>query len=293
VTILDEIIKYKRTEELPKQMQARESAVVRAEAALAPKPRDFVAALRTQYALRNSAKPPYGTQPADTSSDSTRPPLALIAEVKKASPSKGLLRHDFDPVSLAQTYAANGASAISVLTDVKYFQGKLEYLAQIRRHLDLYSSPSPTPLLRKDFIFHPYQVYEARAAAADALLLIAAVLKDKELADLLALTRELGMTALIEVHDRAELERVLPLRPRLIGVNNRNLHDFSVDLNICIELRQHVPADICFVAESGIHTAADVTRLANEGIDAILVGEALMKAKDVGQKVRELLNCEW
>lgn len=262
MTILDDIIKYKRIEELPKQMQTREPAVVRAEAALAPKPRDFVAALRSAGRV------------------------ALIAEVKKASPSRGLLRHNFDPIELAQTYAANGASAISVLTDAKYFQGNLEYLAQIRKHL------ASSPLLRKDFIFHPYQVYEARAAGADALLLIAAVLKDKEMADLLALTRELGMTALIEVHDRAELERVLPLQPRLIGVNNRDLRDFAVNLNTCIELRQHVPSETCFVAESGIHTAADVARLAKEGIEAILVGEALVKAKDVGKKVRGLTNYE-
>jgi len=271
MTILDDIIKYKRTEELPKQMQAREAAIVRAEAALAPKPRDFVAALRAT------------------------PRIALIAEIKKASPSKGLLRHDFDPVELAKTYATNGASAISVLTDAKYFQGKLEYLTQIRQHLiptSRFASLLPTPLLRKDFIFHPYQVYEARAAGADALLLIAAVLKDKELADLLTLTHELGMTALIEVHDRAELERVLPLQPQLIGVNNRDLRNFSVDLNTCIKLRPHVPAGICFVAESGIHTGADVARLAGEGINAILVGEALMKAKDVRRKVKELLNYE-
>jgi indole-3-glycerol phosphate synthase len=142
--------------------------------------------------------------------------------------------------------------------------------------------------LRKDFIFHPYQVYEARAAGADALLLIAAVLSDQELAELLALTRKLQLTALIEVHDQTELERVLPLEPRLIGVNNRDLRDFSVDLNTCITLRQYVPAGCCFVAESGIHTAADVARLSREGIDAILVGEALVKAKNVGQKVREL-----
>lgn len=275
MTILDDIIKYKRTEELPKQMQAREAALVRAEAALAPKPKDFVAALRAAGRV------------------------ALIAEVKKASPSKGLLRHNFDPVELAQTYTANGASAISVLTDAKYFQGKLDYLTQIRKHLDRLTSSLPTPysllpppLLRKDFIFHPYQVYEARAAGADALLLITAVLKDKEMADLLALTHELGMSALIEVHDRAELERVLPLQPRLIGVNNRDLRDFSVNLNTCIQLRQYVPAGTCFVAESGIHTAADVARLAKEGIDALLVGEALVKAKDVGKKVRELVNYE-
>ncbi len=273
MTILDDIVKYKRTEELPRQMEQRAAALVQAEAMLAPTPRDFVAALRTSKRV------------------------ALIAEVKKASPSQGLLRPNFDPLELATTYAENGASALSVLTDTRYFQGSLDNLTQIRRQLDSASLPAsrftlPPPLLRKDFIFDPYQVYEARAAGADALLLIAAVLNDTEMADLLSLAHSLGLTALVEVHNRAELARVLPLQPRLIGVNNRNLHDFSVDLNTCIELRQHVPADICFVAESGIHTAADVARLADEGIDAVLVGEALVKAKDVGQKVRELVNCE-
>lgn len=266
MTILDDIVKYKRIEELPKQMQIREPALVRAEAKLAPPPKDFVAALRATKRI------------------------ALIAEVKKASPSKGVLRHKFDPIELAAIYAENRAAAISVLTDAKYFQGKLDYLTQIRDHLQQTMGERRPVVLRKDFIFDPYQVYEARAAGADALLLIAAVLKDDEMAALLSLTRKLGMTALIEVHDRAELERVLPLEPRLIGVNNRNLHDFSVDLNNCIELHRHVPDTVCFVAESGIHTAADVARLEQEGIDAILVGEALVKPKDVGQKVRELMS---
>jgi indole-3-glycerol phosphate synthase len=268
MTILDEIVTYKRTEELPKQMKEREVAVVRAEAALAPPARDFVAALRASERV------------------------ALIAEIKKASPSKGVLRHQFDPLELAATYAENGATAISVLTDARYFQGKLAYLSQVRAHLKLSGHGREPPLLRKDFIFDPYQVYDARAAGADALLLIAAVLNDRELVDLLELTRHLGMNALIEVHNQAELERVLPLQPRLIGVNNRDLRDFSVDLNTCIRLRQQVPAEVCFVAESGIHTAADVARLAREGVDAVLVGEALVKAKDVAAKVRELVNYE-
>ena len=265
MTILDDIIKYKRTEELPRQMEAREPALVQAEAALAVKPHDFVAALRASGRV------------------------ALIAEAKKASPSKGLLRPHFDPVELATTYADNGASAISVLTDAKYFQGKLEYLTQIRQHLSQNGNRA-VPVLRKDFIFHPYQIHEARAAGADALLLITAVLKDKEMAGLLALTRKLEMTALLEVHNKQELDRVLPLQPRLIGVNNRDLRDFSVDLNTCIELRLYVPDEVCFVAESGIHTAADVARLAKEGVDAVLVGEALVKAKDVGAKVSELVD---
>ncbi|RMF01167.1 MAG: indole-3-glycerol phosphate synthase TrpC [Chloroflexi bacterium] len=267
MTILDEIVKYKRNEELPKQKQLRDPAMVRAEAALAPRPKDFVAALRDAPGS-----------------------VALIAEVKRASPSKGLLRPNFDALALARAYARNGAAAISVLTDARYFQGRLEYLTEIRRELQREMGDARPAVLRKDFIFDAYQVYEARAAGADALLLIAAVLKDSELASLLALARKLGLTALVEVHNRAELERVLPLQPRLIGVNNRDLRDFSVDLNTCIELRQHVPPDICFVAESGIHTAADVRRLAAEGVDAILVGESLVKSKDVAAKVRELLK---
>lgn len=266
MTILDEIIKYKRNQELPKQMQGREAALVRAEAALADKPKDFVSALRATERV------------------------ALIAEVKKASPSKGLLRPKFDALALATTYAVNGAAAISVLTDARYFQGQLDYLAQIKETLTGSHGLGRPAILRKDFVFDPYQVYEARAAGADALLLIAAVLNDEELNDLLVLTRKLEMTALIEVHDREELERVLTLKPRLIGVNNRDLRDFSVDLNTCIKLRQYVPAEVCFVAESGIHTAEDVRRLSREGIDAVLVGEALVKAKDVGAKVRELIE---
>jgi indole-3-glycerol phosphate synthase len=216
--------------------------------------------------------------------------VALIAEVKKASPSKGLLRPKFDPVELAVDYIRYGASAISVLTDAKYFQGNLDFLTEIQAGLEPERKKKKIacPVLRKDFIIDPYQVYEAKVAGADALLLIAACLKDEELEDLLKRTRQVGMTALIEVHTKEELNRVLPLKPRLIGVNNRNLHDFSVDLQTCIDLRQYVPSDVCFVAESGIHTRADVQRLAKEGVDAILVGEAIVKQKAVGPKVREL-----
>ncbi|MEM7034054.1 MAG: indole-3-glycerol phosphate synthase TrpC, partial [Chloroflexota bacterium] len=216
--------------------------------------------------------------------------VALIAEVKKASPSKGLLRANFDPVDLATQYIQHGASAVSVLTDAKYFQGQLEFITEIQEALEPVRKQKNVgaTVLRKDFIVDPYQVYQAKLIGADALLLIAACLSDKEMADLLKRTRQVGMTALIEVHTKEELDRVLPLNPRLVGVNNRNLHDFSVDLNTCIELRQHVPDDICFVAESGIHTRADVQRLAKEGVNAILVGEAIVKQKDVGRKVNEL-----
>jgi indole-3-glycerol phosphate synthase len=204
------------------------------------------------------------------------------------------LRPDFDPAHLATTYAANGAAAVSVLTDEPFFQGDLAYLTQIRTRLESHPSasghPDVVPLLRKDFIIHPYQIYEARAAGADALLLIAAILPDADLAELLSLTNALGMAALIEVHDERELGRVLPMDPQLVGVNNRNLHDFSVNLDTSLRLRPLVAPDACFVAESGIHTRADMARLAEAGVDAALIGESLVTAPDVGAKVQELLD---
>ncbi|HEY85605.1 MAG TPA: indole-3-glycerol-phosphate synthase, partial [Chloroflexi bacterium] len=194
------------------------------------------------------------------------------------------------PVELATAYLRHGAAAISVLTDANYFQGQLDFIPQIQDALETERRKQnhPGPVLRKDFIIDPYQVYQSKITGADALLLIAACLKDDTLAKLLDLSRKLGMTALVEVHNREELERVLPLKPRLIGANNRDLRDFSVDLNTCIELRQYVPAEVCFVAESGIYTRADVQRLAKEGVDAILVGEAIVRQKNVARKVREL-----
>jgi indole-3-glycerol phosphate synthase len=270
MTILEQIVDYKRSEELPRRMRDLPLNDVQARAAAAPPPRDFVVALRSA------------------------PDMALITEVKRASPSKGVLRPDFDPIHLATTYAANGAVAISVLTDEPFFQGNLAYIAQIRSQLAAHprasDQPRYVPLLRKDFIIHSYQVYEARAAGADALLLIAAILPDADLAELLSLTQAQGMTALIEVHDREELMRVLPLAPRLVGVNNRNLRDFSVNLDTCLGLRSLVPPEVCFVAESGIQTRADMARLAAAGVDAVLVGEALVTAPDVGAKVRELID---
>ena len=268
MTILDEIVKHKRQTEIPKQKEHVSPSEVQSQAVLAPASQDFVAALKQARGV------------------------ALIAEVKKASPSKGLLRAKFDPVELATNYIRSGASAVSVLTDAKYFQGNLEFISQISEALESERKRRKmlAPTLRKDFIIDPYQVYQAKLAGADALLLIASCLTDKELADLLKRTHQVGMTALVEVHTKEELDRVLPLKPRLIGVNNRDLRDFSVDLNTCINLRQHVPAEICFVAESGIHTRADVQRLAKEGIDAILVGEAIVKQANVGPKVRELSN---
>ena len=261
-TILTDIIRYKKHTELPKQKAAVSPAAVRAQAALTPPPPDFLSALKNA------------------------PEVALIAEVKKASPSKGVIRPNFDPVALARAYAANGAAAISVLTDTNYFQGRLDFLPKISAALK--KDGLTRPLLRKDFIFDPYQIYEARAAGASAVLLIAAVLKDAELESLYGLARKLGLTVLLEIHNRAELERVLPLKPRLIGVNNRDLRDFSVRLETSLDLRPHIPAETVMVAESGIRTRADVERLAAAGVDAILVGEAIVRQKDVDAKVREL-----
>jgi indole-3-glycerol phosphate synthase len=216
------------------------------------------------------------------------PGVRLVAEVKRASPSKGVFCPNLNPEQTAVTYAANGASAISVLTDAKFFQGRLDDLSRIKSML---SSPeSATPILRKDFIFDGYQVYESFAYGADALLLIVAVLSDDTLCELLTLTQDLGMTALVEVHNEAEIERALRGRPRVVGINNRHLGDFSVDLSTFGRLHPLLPDDTITVAESGVRTATDVRLLARMGADAVLVGEALVTAPDMAAKVRELAN---
>jgi indole-3-glycerol phosphate synthase len=207
----------------------------------------------------------------------------IIAEVKKASPSKGVIRPDFDPVAIAQTYAANGAAALSVLTDAKYFQGQLSFLESI-------SQAVPLPLLRKDFTIGAYQVYESRVAHADAILLIVAALDIGHLEELLALAQDLGMAALLEVHTVEELECILPLRPYLIGINNRDLRTFHTDIETTLRLLPLIPRNVVVVSESGINTAADMTRLREEGVDAFLIGESLMRAPDPGVKLRELLH---
>jgi len=209
--------------------------------------------------------------------------VRLIAEVKKASPSKGLICPDLDPVRLAKSYADNGAAAISVLTESRYFQGSLEHLAAIRRELE------EIPLLRKDFIFDPYQVYESRAYGADALLLIVSILSNEQLKELLSLSHRLGMQCLVEVHNEAELESALLGGARIIGINNRNLGSFAVDLSTTKRLRPLVPPGRIVVSESGIRNRADVQSLREWGVDAILVGEALVTASDVAAKMRELL----
>jgi indole-3-glycerol phosphate synthase len=221
---------------------------------------------------------------------------ALIAEVKKASPSRGVLIERFDPLELAGSYAANGASAISVLTDSHFFQGELSYLSHIRAALAgrVPGSMAAIPLLRKDFLIDPYQIYEARAAGADALLLIVAALDDARLAELLRRTGTLGMRALVEVHDEHELDRALAAGAQIIGVNNRNLHTFETSLATTERLAERLaahtpPADRpVLVSESGIHSAAHVAKVRAWGADAILVGEALVTAPDIGARAREL-----
>ncbi len=211
--------------------------------------------------------------------------MKLLAEVKKASPSAGLIRPDFEPVAIATTYAAHGAACISVLTDEHYFQGRLEYLTAIR------AAVSP-PVLRKDFILDAYQLVEARVAGADAVLLIAECLDDCSLRKLFNETIELGMTPLVELYEPANLRRVLEAGATLVGVNNRNLHTFQVDLEHAIRLRDEVPDECLLVAESGIKTHADVQHLAAAGIDAILVGESFTRERDIGAAVDCLMRGE-
>lgn len=209
------------------------------------------------------------------------PGLAIIAEVKKASPSAGVLRPDFDPLAIAQTYAAHGAAAISVLTDTPFFQGQLAFLSAIRAQVAL-------PLLRKDFILDRYQLLEARLAGADAVLLIAEILGPDDLPRLLQQTHELGMEALVELFDGANLPRVLDSGARLIGINNRDLRTFATRLEHTLELAALVPKDCCLVSESGIRSRADMQRLQAAGVKAVLIGETFMRAADIGAKLDEL-----
>lgn len=208
----------------------------------------------------------------------------LIAEVKHASPSRGIICLDFNPVVIARTYARNGAAAISVLTDSEYFQGSLDHLRDIR---DALGSDRP-PLLRKDFILDPYQVYESRAYGADALLLIVAILERTQLENLLELSHRLGMACLVEVHNEPEARVAVKVGARVIGINNRDLSTFNVDLTTTQRLRPLVPADRIVVSESGIKDRSDVERLAGGGVDAVLVGEALMSATNIAAKMKEL-----
>ena len=269
MSILAEIIEHKKAE-----IAALDAGTLRRLAETSPTPRGFLLALSPLPLGEGSG---------------VRSGLRLIAELKRASPSKGILAPHLDLLQVADIYAQNGASAISVLTDEKFFLGKLETLHELRftRKLEL-------PLLRKDFIIDEVQLYQSRASGADALLLIAAALTDdKHFADLHALALDLGLTPLVEVHDEAETERALKLNGvRLIGINNRNLATFDVSLETTERIRPMIPSDIVVVAESGIFTANDVHRLAKAEVDAILVGEALVTSRDIAAKMRELSGAQ-
>ena len=257
--ILNKIVAVKR-EEVATAIKRKPLAAMRFDAESRVLTRDFVGALRAKI---SAGKP------------------AVIAEIKKASPSKGVLRTDFIPADIAQSYAEQGAACLSVLTDKDFFQGSIDYLKQARASCSL-------PVLRKDFIIDPYQVYESRVMGADCVLLIAACLDDAQMKALEALALSLDMAVLVEVHDRAELDRALKLRTPLLGINNRNLQTFEVSLDTTLGLVKEVPADRLLVTESGITTAADVARLRDAKVNAFLVGEAFMRAEDPGVALADL-----
>ena len=255
--ILQEIAAYKR-EFVAQRKYQKPLADVRSAARDTPEPADFLGALQQEG-------------------------ISLIAEVKKASPSKGVIRADFDPERIAAAYAENGARALSVLTDEAYFQGCDAYLVAARRESGL-------PTLRKDFTIDAYQLHEARAIGADAVLLIVALMDGSQLGDLLGLGEELGLSALVEVHTDDELRRALGAGARLVGINNRDLKTFTTSLDTTFALLEEIPDSITTVSESGIHHRQDVERLQAAGVDAVLIGEALMREQDIGAKVRELLG---
>jgi indole-3-glycerol phosphate synthase len=255
--ILDKIVATKR-EEIVAARRSHPLSHLRAQLSDAPPVRDFLAALRVEG------------------------PVKLIAEIKKASPSRGVIREDFDPLSIARTYQQHGATCISVLTDATFFQGSLQYLWEIRREIGV-------PLLRKDFILDAYQLVEARMWGADAVLLIAECLENDILKSLYDETLELGMTPLVEFYLPENLDRVVQLGAELIGVNNRDLRSFETDLEHTLRMRARIPADRVVVGESGIRTPRDVQRLHSAGVDAMLVGESLMASADIGAAVDALL----
>ena len=257
--ILEKIVAVKH-QEVAAALARKPLAAMRADAESRVLTRDFVGAMRAKIAAGLPA---------------------VIAEVKKASPSKGVLRADFIPADIAQSYAEHGAACLSVLTDQQFFQGSIDYLKQARASCDL-------PVLRKDFMVDPYQVYEARAMGADCILLIAACLDDAQMQSLEALAMSLDMAVLVEVHDGAELQRALQLKTPLLGINNRNLKTFDVSLDTTLGLIKDVPAGHLLVTESGISTVADVQRMRAAGVQAFLVGEVLMRADEPGQALAEL-----
>jgi indole-3-glycerol phosphate synthase len=259
--ILEKIVAVKR-EEIAAARKKQPLEAVRADAESRVLTRDFEGALRRRIAEGKSA---------------------VIAEVKKASPSKGVLRQDFVPADIAQSYAEHGAACLSVLTDRQFFQGQPDYLKQARASCDL-------PVLRKDFMVDPYQVYESRVMGADCILLIAACLEDAQMAELEQIARSLDMAVLVEVHDAAELQRALKLRTPLVGINNRNLRSFEVSLDTTLGMLKDVPQDRLLVTESGILGPADVKRMRDAGVHAFLVGEAFMRAPDPGEALAALFG---
>ena len=255
--ILQEIVENKR-EELARQKEILPLGELRQMLADRPPTRDFEGAIRNRD-------------------------CAVIAEVKRSSPSKGMIRKDFDPVGIAGIYEDNGASAISILTERKFFEGKAAYIPQIGRTVKL-------PLLRKDFIIDPYQISETRVLGADALLLIARILGAGELRDFIGIASELGLAALVEVHDEADVEKAISSGARIVGINNRDLATFRTDLAVSIGLVRRIPKAITVVSESGINSRGDIEKLMEAGIRAVLVGESLMREKDIGKKLSELLG---
>ncbi len=259
--ILDRILAVKR-EEIAAAKASNDLTVIRCQALSAPPVRDFVGAIRARIAAGHPA---------------------VIAEIKKASPSKGVLREDFRPADIAASYALNGAACLSVLTDKQFFQGRAEYLVAARE-------ASGLPVLRKDFIIDPYQVQEARAMGADCILLIVAALGLNQMRELEAVAMELGMAVLVEVHDAAELEVALALQTPLIGINNRNLRTFKTSLETTLSLSPGIPADRLTVTESGIMSPEDVRYMRGRGIQAFLVGEAFMRAPEPGVALKDMFH---
>ena len=257
--ILEQIVSVKHLE-VEAALKRKSMAAMQADAYSRVQVRDFEGALRAKMASGASA---------------------VIAEIKKASPSKGLLREPFEPADIAQSYAEHGAACLSVLTDKDFFQGSADYLKQARASCDL-------PVLRKDFMVHAYQIFEARAMGADAILLIAACLDDAQLADFEAIAHELGMAVLVEVHGMQEMARALRLATPLLGVNNRNLRTFEVDLGVSLQAKAECPLDKLLVCESGIATAEDVARMRQADINCFLVGEAFMRAPEPGEALKAL-----
>lgn len=255
---LDEILRYKKEE-------VRANKSVRALSELKAKIKDLPPAL------------PFA--PAISRTDT----VSLIAEVKKASPSKGIIREDFDPVKIARIYEESYASAISVLTDKAFFQGDIEYLTRVREAVNI-------PVLRKDFVIDEFQIYETRVYGADALLLIAAILDKTQLAEYQHLASELGLESLMEVHTEKEIEKALDSDAKIIGINNRDLSTFDTDINTTRRLIKLIPDNRIVVSESGISTRDDILALKDQGVDAVLIGETLMKSDDIGKKIRELLG---